>query len=113
MRLGRIFLAGLAPLISLSALVTAMAAGPGVPKAAAQEQSAKFLTALLGTVAPFIVADHEIEPVSVARHSASPQAVLEFTALAATPLRRSLWLLASILAIPLYSRRHLPAPLRC
>ena len=109
MRFRRTFLASLAPLLSLSALVAAMNAAP---RASEYPRSrAESLVRLLRSVAQF--AAPAAESVHVSSEHASPQAVLDFAALAATPYRHSLWMVARPDAAPLLSRRHLRAPLRC
>lgn len=88
MRFGRLILVSLAPLLGLSALAAAMVAGPAV----ANEHKSKSLTRLLlSAVTPMA----DSVDLSVRDERPSPQAVLPFAALADTPFRHSLWMVAS------------------
>lgn len=113
MRLGRIIVAGLAPLISLSALVMAVAGEPGVSSASNFHPSADSLARLLRSVVHLVAPAAENASVSAPSGRPSPQAVLSFSALVATPFRHSLWMLEKRVAVDLFARLHQRAPLRC
>ncbi len=111
MRFGRvIILAGLAPLLSLS-VVAAVVSTTAQPAEQAQPGK-RTLVDFLRSVA-ILVTPAESATVSNASPQASPQAVLALHALAATPLRHSLWMLASAAAATLPARLPQRAPLRC
>jgi hypothetical protein len=112
MRLGRILVAGLAPLIGFSALVL-VASGQSGLHARNPEQGADPLARFLRSVVQLATAPAEFASVSASPERPSPQAVLAFSALAATAFRHSLWLLASLLAVNFLARRHQRALLRC
>lgn len=106
MRFGRaIVLAGLTPLLSLSAVASILAS-------TAADQLGKrpwgeFLRSGVVLTAP------ETPVLAAAAVKASPLAVLAIEALAGTPLRRSLWLLDPVAAACRPSRAPRQAPLRC
>lgn len=108
MRLRLILLAGLAPLFSLQA----MADAPALPDGS-RAQGAISFERLLRSVAQLAAYVPEVSSASAAPERSSPQAVLEFTALSETPFKHSLWMLASLVAIPILSRRHQRVLLRC
>jgi hypothetical protein len=67
---------------------------------------------LLRFVVPFVLSASE--HVSVAQpYTHAPEAALALAALTATPFRRSLWLMASFVAIDFVARRHQREFLRC
>ena len=105
MRFGRIILASLAPLLGLSAAYTAMAAATG--PAVSNEQTLTRL--LLSVVTPMA----DSSDLNVRAERPSPQAILPFTALAETPLRHSLWMVANHAVVPFPARSQQLAPLRC
>jgi len=96
----------LAPLLGLSALTAVMAAGPVV----SNEHKSNSLTRLLRSVVTPIA---ESSALNVRAERPSPQAVLPFAALAETPLRHSLWMVASQTVEPFTSRSHHLHQLRC
>ena len=104
MRIGRIILASLAPLLGLSALSAAMATGPAV-------SNEKTLTRLLllSVVTPMV----ESSVLSDRTERPSPQAVIPFTALAETPFKHSVWMVASRTAPPFSPHSHQRSQLRC
>jgi len=114
-KLGRIILAGLAPLFSLSAVAAGWMTGT-TPAAPEQITAASFAHSLprLLSVVPYVLAgadqaaDHQ-----TADHGRTHAALFSLEALFATPLEGSLWLLASLFSISLLYRRHAYAPLRC
>jgi hypothetical protein len=101
MRFGRTILAGLAPLIGMSALMTGL--GPEVFKG----HCAQLIQSVIHLVSP----PAEASAASASPQRPSPQAVLEFAALAETPLGHSLWMVAAAVA-PHHVLRRL-VPLRC
>ena len=112
MRLGRIILAGLAPLVGLSAFGAGMVTDAIPSKSAQQLAPADSLPQLLQAVAPMLISGHEPGP-APSFDAPAARAVLALRALAATPFRGSLWLLSSLLAVDLLARRHQRALLRC
>jgi hypothetical protein len=94
-------------LISLSALMAAMAATP------APRQSTDSLARLLRSVAHLVTPAAEASVTTPAVERQSPQAVLPFAALVSTPFRHALWMIASVSAIDLSARRHQRMLLRC
>ena len=104
MRIGRIILASLAPLLGLSALSAAMATGPVV-------SNEKTLTRLLllSVVTPMV----ESSTLSDRTERPSPQAVIPFTALAETPFKHSVWMVASRTAPPFSPHSQQRSQLRC
>ena len=107
MRFGRIILVTLAPLLGLSALSAAMATGPAV----SNEHKSNSLTRLLllSVVTPM----DESSALNVRAERTSPQAVLPVIALAETPLRHSLWMVASQTVLPFSARSQHRSQLRC
>jgi hypothetical protein len=104
MRLGRILLASLAPLFSLSL-------GAADHAQAQVAESGAFIR-LLQSVAYLAGPSAEAVPDSAANHP-SLHAMLAVTALAATPLGHSLWLVNSFTAAPPLIRSPLSPLLRC
>lgn len=103
MRIGRIILASLAPLLGLSALSAAMATGPVV-------SNEKTLTRLLLSV---VTPMAESSVLSDRTERPSPQAVLPFAALAETPFKHSLWMVTSQTVLPFSPRSQHLTQLRC
>jgi hypothetical protein len=103
-RIGRIILASLAPLLGLSALSSAMATGPVV-------SNEKTLTRLLllSVVTPMV----ESSTLSDRAERPSPPAVIPFTALAETPFKHSVWMVASRTAPPFSPHSQQRSQLRC
>jgi hypothetical protein len=108
MRFRRTILASLAPLIGLSALLaSAMSAEPQV------SGGGRPFTRLLQSVVQLVTpaSDYSLAAPSPERPSA--QALLNFSALAATSFRHSLWMISARPAVNLAFRRHQRALLRC
>ncbi len=105
MRFRRIFLVSLAPLLGLSALAAIIAAGPVLT-----ETKSNTLTRLLKSV---VTPMAEASALNVPVERPSPQAVLPFAALSETPLRHSLWMVASIAVAAWIARRPQRNLLRC
>jgi hypothetical protein len=111
MRLGRMMLAGLAPLVGLSALAAAMVTGFDIR--AVSSPASDSVPRLLHPVVTFpLSAAEDIATVAPSQHPA-PKATLALAALSATPLRHSLHLVASVFAVNLLQRRHQRTLLRC
>ncbi len=105
-------LAGLAPLVGLSALAAAMVTGFDI-RAVSHPASTDSLPRLLHPVVTFLLsAAEEIATVAPSQRPA-PKAALALQALSTTPLRRSLYLVSSVFAVNLSERRHERIPLRC
>jgi len=109
-RFGRIILVSLAPLLGLSAVSAAMFAAMATGPAASNEHKSNSLTRLLlSAVTPMA----ESSALSVRAERPSPQAVLQFAALAETPYRHSLWMVANQTVLPFSSRSQHLFQLRC
>ena len=106
MRFGRIILVTLAPLLGLSAVSAAMAAGPAV----SSEHKSNSLTRLLLSV---VTPAPDSSDLNVRAERPSPQAILPFAALAETPLRHSLWMVSSGTVAPFSPGSRYLSPLRC
>jgi len=105
MRLGRIILlASLAQFLGLSALAAALAEHPAFTQPSPEEQSWKVALHPIGADAHSINASHD---------RSSSQAVLALSALAETPLKHSLWLVASAVRTVAVPRPRHYALLRC
>ena len=104
MRFGRIILAVLAPLVSLSALKTDLAT-------AANTASADSLTSLLRAVAP-MAAVYAAETQQVARSHTGQMASPVFGSFAETDLA-AIWSPATEATLRLLTRQHLRVQLRC
>jgi len=100
------FLVSLAPLLGLSALAAVIAAGP----VSSNEPKSNTLTRLLRSV---VTPMAEASALSTPTERPSPQAVLPFAALSETPLRHSLWMVASIVVPSWVARRPQRTLLRC
>jgi len=105
-RFGRIILVSLAPLLGLSAFAAAMATGPAVSN---EHKSNSLTRLLLSVVTPM----DESSALNVRAERSSPQAVLPVMALAETPLRHSLWMVASQTVLPFSARSQHRSQLRC
>ena len=113
MKLGRIILAGLAPLFSLSAVAAGWMTGTTTATSTGQVALAQSLPRLLSAV-PYVLAGVEQSPVRTPSEGRGAHSVLlSLDALAFTPFEGSLWLLASLFSINLLYRTHAFAPLRC
>src|ERR1700753_3911539 len=99
MRFGRTFLAGLAPLIGLSALMAAMTAEPGVSNT--HRPLVRFLQTVVQLATPAVETSVTSSP-----ERPSPQTVLAYAGLAAAPFSNALLILASMAVINLVARRH-------
>ncbi len=106
MRFGRIILVTLAPLLGLSALSAIMAQAPAVSN---EHKSNSLTRFLLSVVTPMA----ESSALNVRAERTSPQAVLPVIALAETPLRHSLWMVASQTVVPFSARSQHRSQLRC
>jgi hypothetical protein len=113
MRFGRIILAGLAPLVGLSAFAAGL-----FPHASGASNSAQHITnpdsplSFFETMVPALMASAESVP-SAPVHGATGHAVLTLESLSTTPFRGSLCLLSSVVALNLFERRHQRLSLRC
>ena len=110
MRFGRIILVTLAPLLGLSALSAIMTAGPSVSKDVSNEHKSNSLTNLFRSV---VTPMDEASALNVRADRPSPQSVLPVIALAETPLRHSLWMVASQTVVPFSARSQHRRQLRC
>jgi len=108
MRLGRIILlASLAQILGLSALAAALSEHPAFTKDVGSAEDSQIWSQLLPAV-------HADVNVSYAPHvRASSQAVLALTALASTPLRHSLWMVAPAVRTVAVPRPRQHTLLRC
>jgi len=101
-------------IFSLSALAASLLAGSGTPLSnPSQDSPARMLCPrlfYLGASFALAAPDHG-SPALEFPHT--PEAALALAALTTTPFRRSLWLVASTVAIDVYSRRHPRTFLRC
>jgi hypothetical protein len=111
MRFRRAILRSLAPLLSLSALMTAMAAG--AEQSNCPPPDASTLARLLRSVVDFVAPAVEHAAANPAASRPSPQAVLAFSALATTPLCHSLWMVTNPASAVRFDRPHQLQPLRC
>src|SRR5712692_9219579 len=109
MRLGRIILASLAPLVSFSAFAGALIPD-AIPSKSAQQVAPADL--LLRAVVPLLISAAESASAAPLENS-THHAILTLQALTSTPFRSSLWLVASLVAVDLVLRRHQRALLRC
>ena len=106
MRFGRIILVTLAPLLGLSAISAAMAAGPAV---SSEHKSNSLTRLLLSVVTPMVESSVQNDRAE----RPSPQAVLPFAALAETPFRHSVWMVIARTAPPFSPHSRLRFQLRC
>jgi hypothetical protein len=108
-RLGRIILAALAPLLSLPAL-----AGDVARQDVSRPTAADSRAGLLRSMALFAVSAAESGCPAPAQAGPAAQAVFALEALlVATHFKHSLWLVASVAAFDLLGRQHRRALLRC
>jgi len=105
-RFGRIILVTLAPLLGLSALSAIMAQAPAVSN---EHKSNSLTRFLLSVVTPMV----ESSTLCDRAERPSPQAVIPFTALAETPFKHSVWMVASRTAPPFSPHSQQRSQLRC
>jgi hypothetical protein len=103
MRFGRILLASLTALVACSY-------AQGAPASGREFNRTDSLRLLRSVVPLFVSAAESVTPTPVRN---SPHAVLTLEALAATPLSGALYLVASLLAVNILTRRHTRILLRC
>lgn len=101
MRLGRIILAGLAPLVGISALAARPAAF--IPPESRQISPAYALPLLFQAVVPLLISAADSDS-RASLHTSSANCGLTLPVL---------WLLASVVAVDLLFRRHTRTRLRC
>jgi len=114
--LRRIILVGLAPFFSLTALAAGWVTGADAGVLAGQITGSFLANSLprLLSVVPFAIATTEHSPAQPSPQQRGTHSfLLSLQALASTPFESSLWLLASILGVNIFFRRHTFAPLRC
>jgi len=101
-------------IFSLSALAASLFAGPGTPILHASHDSSSRLLRprLLCLGSPFVLAAAE-HPSPSHSFTNTPDATFALAALTATPFRRSLCLVTSLVAIDSIERRHQREFLRC
>jgi hypothetical protein len=104
-------LRSLAPLLGLSALMTAMATGGDASGCPPPDTGT--LARLLRSVVHFVTPTAEHAAVNPSANRPSPQAFLGLSALAATPLAHSLWMVTRPATAMRYQRRPQLQPLRC
>lgn len=101
-------------IFSLSALAASLLAGSGMPIAhPAQDSSSRLLRPrllCLGSPFAFAASEHASPALSF---TPTPEAAFALAALTATPFRRSLCLVTSLVAIDSFERRHQREFLRC
>ena len=107
MRFRRSILASLAPLIGLSALLAGVSSEAGVQRAT------RPLIKLLQSVVQFATPAADYTSASASQERPSVHAFLAISALAVSPFRHSLWMIAQRPAVNLRTRRHFLVPLRC
>jgi hypothetical protein len=107
LRFGRIILVTLAPLLGLSAISGAIATGPVASNVHKSLSLTRLL--LLSVVTP--MADSSV--LSDRAQRPSPQAVLPFSAMADTPFRHSVWMVASQNLVPFSPPSQKRSQLRC
>jgi hypothetical protein len=113
MPLRRRILASLAPLLGLSAILAALATQPGEATLPQPGRGIGSLVQLLRSVANLTTPPIEFAPARPRLERPSPRAALALSALAATPLYGSVWMLKSFPPV-LPSHQYLQhAPLRC
>ncbi len=114
MRFRRSIIASLAPLIGLTALLAAASADTGASsvKPLIRLLQSRLLQSLQ-TVAQLAAPSSDYAVTGASHEREAAQHLLDFTALAVTPLGHSLWMVAQRPSIDLLARRHLLVPLRC
>ena len=112
MRFRRTIFASLAPLIGLSALLTAASAEAGVTRGA-RPFIRLLQSRLFQSVVQFTAPPADYPSVSASQERPSVHALLDISALSVTPFRHSLWMIAHRPAVNELARRHLLVPLRC
>src|ERR1700722_1100700 len=105
MRLGRIMLA-------LSALAAAMVTSFETGSVS-RPASANSHPRLLHPVVSFLLSAAEDTATAAPSQRPAPRAALSLEALSVTPLRSSLYLVASVVAVNFFLRRHQRTQLRC
>ena len=114
MKLGRILLAGLAPLFSLSAVAAGWMTNAAAPTDHVTAASfAQSLPRLLSVVEFVLAGVDQAQDHATPQHRAPHAAVYSLEALVSTPFQGSLWLVGSQYSVNLLQRRHSSAPLRC
>jgi hypothetical protein len=114
--LRRIILAGLAPFFSLTALAAGWVTGANAGLLASQITGSFLANSLprLLSVVPFAIATADHLPARPSTQQRGTHSfLLSLNALASTPFESSLWLLASVVGVSFFFRRHTFAPLRC
>ena len=112
MRFGRIILAGLAPLVGLSAFAAGLLPHAcGTSNSAQQIANPESPLSFFEAIVPALISSVESVPATPLESGA--HAVLTLESLAATPFRGSLHLLSSVVAVNLFERRHQRSYLRC
>jgi len=113
MRFGRIILAGLAPLVGLSAFAAGLLPHVcGTSNSAQQIANPDSTPSFFEALVPALISSVESVP-AAPLESGTAHAVLTLESLAATPFRGSLCLLSSVVAVNLFERRHQRSYLRC
>ena len=107
----RTFLSALAPLLGVSALMTAMAAGPDAAVAGAGHANSTLVRLIHSVIQ--LVSPAEISSASAAPHRPSPRAFLPLAALAPTSLGHSLWMVTAPAVRIAAPRRQQRSLLRC
>ena len=107
MRLGRLIVASLAPLLSLSAGVAASSADLSV------SEGSHWAGLLLRSVVQLVTPAAEVSAAIAAPARPSAQAVLAFAALAWTPLGHAVWMVAGNAPPSFFPRWQQRALLRC
>jgi len=105
-------LAGLAPLVGLSALAAAMVTSFET-LSVSRPATVNSLPRMWHPVVSFLLSAAEDSATIAPAQRPAPQAALGLDALSGTPLRSSLYLVASLIAVNLLRRRHQRALLRC
>jgi len=114
MRLRRTVLAGLAPLLGVSALMAIIAAGPQSPKQPGVQSKAQHpLVRLIHSVFQLVAPAAEAPSAHARARRPSPEAFLSTAALADTPLGHSLWMVTNPLVPPPNLRAQQRPQLRC
>ena len=99
-------------IFSLSALAASLFAGSGAPVVRpSHDLASRFLRPHMLRAVPFVLSASEHSPALPFVHT--PDEAFALSALTSTPLRRSLWLVASLVAIDSNERCHQRESLRC
>ncbi len=105
-------LAGLAPLVGLSALAAAVVTSFET-LSVSRPAAVNSLPRIWHPVVSFLLSASEDIAIVAPSQRPAPRTALSLQALSGTPLRSSLYLVASLIAINLLQRRHQRALLRC